>query len=111
MNPALAHIPELAGPRSLVRFDEPMARHTTLRVGGPADCYVEPDSEQALGKLVRFCSDTQTPLFVVGRGSNLLVRDGGIRGVVISLTMAEFTAIAVDGAQMRCGAGARLKQV
>src|SRR5438477_496591 len=65
-----------------VRLYEPLSKHTTLRVGGPAEFWVEPRNEAALSELIRFCRRENLPLFVIGRGSNLLVRDGGIRGVV-----------------------------
>ena len=60
-----------------------------LRVGGPADVYVEPASEADLAAVVKFCGARGVPFFVIGRGSNLLVRDGGFRGVVICLSHAE----------------------
>jgi UDP-N-acetylenolpyruvoylglucosamine reductase len=105
---------ELAGRVSretVIRRSEPMAKHTTLRVGGPADMYVEPTSEADLAAIVKFCNARGVPFFVMGRGSNLLVRDGGFRGVIISLAHASFSRIEVDGERLRCGAGAKLKNV
>jgi UDP-N-acetylenolpyruvoylglucosamine reductase len=105
---------ELAGRVSLatdICRDEPMAKHTTLRLGGPADVYVEPASETDLAAVVKFCRERSLPFFVMGRGSNLLVRDGGIRGVVICLAQANFSRIVVAGERLRCGAGAKLKNV
>lgn len=66
-----------------VRFDEPMRRHTTLKIGGPADAFVEPASVRATAALARWCAAEGLPITVVGGGSNLLVRDGGVRGVVL----------------------------
>src|SRR4029077_20409666 len=66
-----------------VRLYEPLSKHTTLRVGGPAQFGVEPRAEAAFAELIGFCRHENLPIFVVGRGSNLLVRDGGIRGVVL----------------------------
>lgn len=66
-----------------VRFDEPMRRHTTLKIGGPADAFVEPASVAGVAALARFCAAGKLPITVVGGGSNLLVRDGGVRGVVL----------------------------
>jgi UDP-N-acetylenolpyruvoylglucosamine reductase len=91
--------------------DEPMAKHTTLHVGGPADVYVEPASEEDLAGVVKFCNERDLPFFVIGRGSNLLVRDGGVRGVVICLAQANFSRIDVVGERLRCGAGTKLKNV
>jgi UDP-N-acetylenolpyruvoylglucosamine reductase len=91
--------------------DEPMAGHTTLRVGGPADVYVEPASEADLAAVVKWCGERGVPSFVIGRGSNLLVRDGGFRGAVISLSHAGFGGIEFSAERLRCGAGAKLKNV
>ena len=98
-------------PESVVRTTEPLARRTTLRAGGPADLYVEPSSENDLARLIRFCAKRNLPYLVLGRGSNLLIRDGGIRGVVISMAHPSFAGIEVFGRQLRCGAGAKLKDV
>ncbi len=67
-----------------VRFDEPLSRHTTLKIGGPADLWVAPDSVERLRGVVRYCIDQKIPMVSIGGGSNLLVRDGGVRGVVLS---------------------------
>ena len=105
---------ELAGRVSLatdICRDEPMAKHTTLRIGGSADVYIEPVSESDLSAIVKFCHEGSLPFFVIGRGSNLLVRDGGVRGVVICLAHASFSRIEVAGERLHCGAGAKLKNV
>ena len=105
---------ELAGRVSLatdICRDEPLAKHTTLRVGGPADVYIEPASEADLAAVVKFCHERSLPFFVIGRGSNLLVRDGGFRGVIICLARPNFSRIEVAGERLRCGAGAKLKKV
>ena len=67
-----------------VRFDEPMSRHTTLKVGGPADAWCAPSSIEALVQVVELCATRDIPITAVGGGSNLLVRDGGVRGVVLA---------------------------
>jgi UDP-N-acetylenolpyruvoylglucosamine reductase len=105
---------ELIGRLSLeavVRRDEPLAKRTTLRVGGPADVFVEPASEADLASILKFCGERNIKFFVLGRGSNLLVRDGGFRGVVISLAHSFFSGIVIEGDRLRCGAGAKLKHV
>jgi UDP-N-acetylmuramate dehydrogenase len=66
-----------------VRFDEPMRRHTTLKIGGPADALAEPSSLAATRDLVRACAQRGIAIIPVGAGSNLVVRDGGVRGVVL----------------------------
>ncbi len=68
-----------------LRLDEPMARHTTLRLGGPADLWAVPGSVEALSALLARCRETRVPVTVVGSGTNLLVRDGGLRGLVLNL--------------------------
>jgi UDP-N-acetylenolpyruvoylglucosamine reductase len=101
----------LVSPATVIRRNEPLAKHTTLRVGGPADVYVEPASEEDLAGVVKFCSGREVPFFVIGRGSNLLVRDGGFRGVIICLAHENFSRIEFAGGHLRCGAGAKLKNV
>jgi UDP-N-acetylmuramate dehydrogenase len=75
----------LTGVKGAVRFHEPMKRHTSFRIGGPADAYIEPEDEGALCRLMAQARKTKVPVFVMG-GTNLLVRDGGIRGIVVRLT-------------------------
>lgn len=105
---------ELAGRVSsatVIKRDEPMARHTTLRVGGPADVYIEPAAESDLSAILQFCRAQGIKFFVVGRGSNLVVRDGGFRGVVICLAHPFFSRVEVDGTRIDAGAGAKQKTV
>lgn len=90
---------------------ELMSRRTTLRVGGAADLFIEPDSEQDLAHVLAFCHRRQIPFFVLGRGSNLLVMDAGYRGAVISLSRPAFASVEIVESRMRCGAGARLKAI
>jgi UDP-N-acetylenolpyruvoylglucosamine reductase len=98
-------------PGAVVLAGEPLAKRTTLRAGGRADVYVEPSSEDELESAVRICRVRNAPMMVLGRGSNLLIRDGGVRGVVICLAHPDFCRIEAFGRQLRCGAGARLKDV
>ena len=98
-------------PQTAIRRDEPLAKRTTLRVGGPADIFVEPASEEDLASLLKFCGERSVKFFTLGRGSNLLVRDGGFRGVVISLAHPFFSRIDIKGDRLHCGAGAKLKNV
>jgi UDP-N-acetylenolpyruvoylglucosamine reductase len=96
---------------TVLRRDEPMNRRTTLRVGGPADLYVEPVGEEELTAVVDLARVLEVPLFVLGRGSNLLIRDGGIRGVVVSLGHPSFSRIEIREGMVWAGAGAGLRQV
>ena len=101
----------IVGEEGDVRLYEPLAKHTTLRVGGPAQFWVEPRTEAAFADLIRHCRRENLPLFVIGRGSNLLVRDGGIRGVVVRPFGGDFDSVEVSGEEIRAGVGAKLKQV
>ncbi|MBA2435003.1 MAG: UDP-N-acetylmuramate--L-alanine ligase [Verrucomicrobiota bacterium] len=102
---------EIVGAEGEIRLSEPLAKHTTLRVGGPAQFWVEPRTEEAFAKLIRFCRRENLPLFVIGRGSNLLVRDGGIRGVVVHPCGGEFDKVETAGLEVTAGVGAKLKQI
>lgn len=86
---------------------EPLSRHTSLRVGGPADLFAIPEDEADLGELVRWLDARQIPRFVIGGGYNLLVRDGGVRGAVISLERLNGIVPGAPGSRLlRAGAGA-----
>jgi UDP-N-acetylmuramate dehydrogenase len=68
-----------------LHFNEPLARYTSIKIGGPADALFFPLDIEDLARAVRFCGSHEIPYFVMGQGSNLLVRDGGVRGLVIRL--------------------------
>ncbi len=97
--------------QGVARLYEPMSKHTTLRVGGPAQWWLEPESEEGFAAVVRFCAETGLSLTVVGRGSNLLVRDGGIHGVVVSLNRGDFRQVSVQGSFLVAGAGVKQKEL
>src|SRR5207245_395794 len=102
---------EMFGEDGDVRLYEPLSKHTTLRVGGPAQFWVEPRNETAFAELIRFCRHETLSLFVIGRGSNLLVRDGGIRGVVVHPCGGDFDRIEINGTEITAGVGAKLKEL
>ncbi len=95
----------------VIKLYEALSRHTTMRIGGPAQFWAEPETEEGFARLVRFCTETSLPLFVMGRGSNLLVRDGGIRGVVAHLSRGEFKRIEVRDGRITAGVGLKLKEL
>lgn len=95
----------------VLRLYEPLSKHTTMRVGGPAQFWAEPDTEAGFAALVRFCNQNGIPLMVMGRGSNLLVRDGGIRGVVVHLARGEFKNIEAADGLITAGAGVKMKEL
>jgi len=99
-----------AGLEEIVRYDEPMAAHTWFRLGGPARYFVEPRDRKELGEVVRRCRENSVAMYILGGGSNLLVADQGLDGVVIRLASAPFTKIEIEGNVVRAGAGADLGQ-
>jgi UDP-N-acetylmuramate--L-alanine ligase/UDP-N-acetylenolpyruvoylglucosamine reductase len=104
-------IKEIVGEDGDIRLYEPLSKHTTLRVGGPAQFWVEPRNETSFAELIRLCRRENIPLFVIGRGSNLLVREGGIRGVVAHPSGGEFDKIEINGNEIIAGVGAKLKEI
>jgi UDP-N-acetylmuramate--alanine ligase len=91
---------------------EPMRKHTTLLVGGPAQYWIEPHSFYAFAFLVDYCRGRGIPIRVVGRGSNLLVRDGGIPGAVIHPNGGAFSELSIDAkGHVVAGVGVRLKKL
>lgn len=101
----------LGEPDSDVRLYEPMSRHSTMKVGGPAQYYIEPHTAAGLSRLIAHCRERGIPTRVVGRGSNLLIRDGGIKGAVIQLSDGEFDALSVEGVTITAGAGVKFKRL
>jgi UDP-N-acetylmuramate--L-alanine ligase/UDP-N-acetylenolpyruvoylglucosamine reductase len=93
------------------RLYEPLSKHTTFRIGGPAQYWLEPETEEGFAQIVRHCTQNALPLFVIGRGSNLLVRDGGIRGVVVYLGRGEFRRLEVRENRITAGVGVRQKEL
>ena len=93
-----------------VCLGEPMRRHTTFQVGGPADYFVTPKTSGELAAVIRLCREQEKPYFILGNGSNLLVSDQGYRGVVIHVGRA-FEEIKVQDHRIAAGAGASLAKV
>ena len=91
-------------------LDEPMSRHTTFRVGGPADVMFLPESGEQAARALAAAREAGVACYVVGNGSNLLVRDGGIRGLVVALGEG-MSAIRRDGDIVTAQAGASLAKV
>ena len=97
-------------PRDNIHLQEPMAGHTTFRIGGPADCFVQLEDEEQLRKVRRYLGLAGVPFFVLGNGSNLLVDDAGYRGVVLQIGQ-KMSDISVQGCHIIAKAGATLRQV
>ncbi len=100
-----------AGFEHIVREQEPLAPHTWFRLGGAAQYFAEPTTVEELSSLVRRCHETGVSVRVLGGGSNLLVRDEGVAGMVVSLSPAVFGRIAASGKRVTAGGGARLGHV
>jgi len=90
--------------------DEPMSRHTSFRIGGPADALLVPRSVEDIQSIVRFALESSLPLTIVGNGSNLLIRDGGLRGLVMKIG-DNFARIETCGTRCCAQAGALLRDV
>lgn len=93
-----------------IRFDEPLKLHTSFKVGGPADVMIIPSTEEELIQAVKTCRENDIKYFIMGNGSNLLVRDTGIRGVVIKINEG-FDNVQVEGTKIMAQAGALLTAV
>ena len=89
-----------------VLVNEPMSRHTTFMVGGPADFFVAPSDTASLAQIVNLCCSEEVPYYLVGNGSNLLVSDQGFRGVILSTKNLQ--ALHVEGNEITAGPGVRM---
>lgn len=103
----LSELQQIVGEENL-RQMEPMSRHTTFRVGGPADAMVWPAGD-ALAQVLDLCDRHGQPYYIIGNGSNLLVGDGGIRGLVIAMGKGQ-DDIQIEGTHVVAGAGVLLSR-
>ena len=93
------------------KFDEPLARYTTFKIGGPADAFVDAENVAEVLSCLRISREFKTPLFVLGWGSNILVKDRGVRGITMRLA-GEFARVEfVDAEHVRAGAAVRVPQL
>lgn len=97
---------EIVG-KDKIKYNEKMSKYTTMRVGGPCDCIVFPDEISKIKEVIDFCKNENINFFVIGNGSNLLVKDEGIHGVVIKLGH-RFGKIELDGEYILAYAGATM---
>ena len=93
-----------------VMKDEPMKKHTTFRIGGPADYFVTPESKAEIQAIVELCKKEEIPYSVIGNGSNLLVGDKGYRGVILQI-FKKMNQIRVEENKIYAGAGALLSKI
>ena len=92
----------------IVRLKEPLAPRTWLQIGGPAEAFAEPRDAEELAGLVRRCRDEQLPVRLLGGGSNVLIREEGVPGLVVQLAAPAFSRIEVQGRSITAGSGAKL---
>lgn len=93
-----------------ILIDEPMSRHTTFRVGGPADFFVTPKAKEEVRDVVRICKEAGMPYYIIGNGSNLLVSDAGYRGVIVQI-YKEMNEVKIEGDLVKAQAGALLSGI
>jgi len=97
-----------------VLFDEPMSRHTSIGVGGNADAVIWPERSEELSRIVNFLRQFQVPFIPIGNGTNLIVKDGGYKGAVISMLRMSGISLAERGSEqvlLHAGAGATLSEI
>jgi UDP-N-acetylmuramate dehydrogenase len=92
----------------IIKRNQPLAPYTFLKLGGPAEMLVQPRSREELSRVVLRCFQERIPLRVLGSGCNVLVRDEGVKGVVLRLSEPAFTQVTVEGKRVRAGTGAAL---
>jgi len=96
---------------SVVKPNVPLAPYTWLKIGGPAEYFAEPDTQGQLSEIVKRCKENDVPVRMLGSGSNLLVADGGVPGMVLRLTGDAFGKIEFQGDHVTAGAAAPLGSV
>ena len=90
--------------KSNIKYNEPMKNHTTTKVGGPCDCLVEPTSIEEIQKVLKYAKENNIKYYVIGNGSNLLVKDEGIHALIVKLTN-KFSNVEVNGDYIKAEAG------
>ncbi|WP_455716262.1 UDP-N-acetylmuramate dehydrogenase [Anaerosporobacter sp.] len=90
--------------------NEPLAKHTTFKIGGPADYFVTPENKDQLKLVIQVCTESNTPYYIIGKGSNLLVGDKGYKGVIIQI-YKKFNRIEFDNNIVTAGAGVMLSRL
>ena len=97
--------------KEILLLEEPLARHTWLRLGGPAQYFLTPRTEEELLAIVQTCRQLKIPIHILGSGSNLLVRDEGIRGAVIRVIEPLLSEVRVEGTNVIAGGGTMLSHM
>ena len=95
----------------ILQRDEPLSQHTWLKLGGPAQYFVSPRTEAELLDVIKTCRSQQLPVHILGSGSNLLVREAGVQGVVVKVAEPLLGEVTVDGTSLTAGGGTLLSHV
>ena len=95
----------------ILRRDEPLSQHTWLRIGGPAQYFVTPRTEPELLEVISTCRHQQLPIHILGSGSNLLVREAGVQGVVVRVVEPLLSEVRIEGTSLTAGGGTLLSHV
>ena len=93
-----------------VRRNEPFSIHTSFRIGGPAEVWVEPEDMEDLKKIVCLCREEKIDLFVIGAGTNIIVEDSGRKGITVSLAAPAFKTLNIEGETVNVGAGVKISE-
>ncbi|MBS4203389.1 UDP-N-acetylmuramate dehydrogenase [Lederbergia citrea] len=96
-------------PDESIKISEPLSKHTFIKTGGIGDVFINPSEVNQLCEIVRYAFVNEIPLTVLGKGTNVIIRDSGIRGIVVSLE--KFNEISVKGNEIRVGSGANIIEV
>lgn len=99
----ITSIEEIVGSEN-IKLNEEMKKHTTFKVGGPADILVYPSTYEMIKKVIEVCKANNVEYFLMGNGSNLIVKDGGVRGVVIKVDRLNKITVSEDSVTAQCGA-------
>ena len=99
-------------PKENIKYDEPMSKHTSFKVGGLAECYVKIDDVNQLKQLLDLAQKNKIPYFILGNGSNILVTDNGIKGIVIQINIKKYEILQKENCiEATMGAGNKLSEV
>ena len=99
-------------PKENIKYDEPMSKHTSFKVGGLAECYVKIDDVNQLKQLLDLAQKNKIPYFILGNGSNILVTDNGIKGIVIQINIKKYEILQKENCiEATIGAGNKLSEV
>lgn len=96
--------------REQIFIDEPMKKHTTFRIGGPADYFLVPEDKEQVQRITAICKEENVPYYIIGNGSNLLVSDKGYRGAIIQI-YKEMSRMDAEGTVIKAQAGVSLSKI